>query len=241
VAAVELGDPADVREALQATHFVSLLLLWIMQAPHSQVSGSGFKEIMPLESTSSNSALSVKQGFFPRLSITPPAVSSVAGLMPKHISPSLLFLCDTISPSSFLSGITLLSLLHMNCTPLSFVGQFGMEVSTQLIFVSTLMFLLPTPLRGLLKVKLSLGKHVLTFSVTMIGEANLKVLVTAGLPATGGTTKSNFGRDVSGSEILGRFTASTVTSSSSFTLPLIFPACPPFFPSSSDLQIQHAD
>jgi hypothetical protein len=128
----------------------------------------------------------------------------------------------------------------MNCTPLNFVGQFGMEVSTQLIFVPIVMSFFPTALRGLLKVKLSLGAHVLAFSVTMIGEANLKVLVTAGMSAAGGTMKSNFGRDVSGSEMFGRFTGSTVSSSCSFTLPLIFPPCFPFFPSSSNLQIKHA-
>lgn len=99
---------------------------------------------------------------------------------------------------------------------------------------------LPIALRGLLKVKLSAGKHVRVFSVTVIGEANLKVLVTVGVLAAGGTTKSNFGRDVTGSEMFGRFTASTVTSSSSFSLLLIFPPCLPVFPSSSNLQTKYA-
>jgi hypothetical protein len=111
-----------------------------------------------------------------------------------------------------------------------------MEVPTQLIFPLIVVSLLPTALMGLLKVKVSVGKHVLAFSVTVIGDANLKVLVTAGVLDAGGTMKSNFGRDVSGSEMLGRFTAATVSSSNSFSLPLIFPTCFPVFPSSSDLQ-----
>jgi hypothetical protein len=110
-----------------------------------------------------------------------------------------------------------------------------MEVSTQLIFVPIAMSFFPTALKGLLKVKLSLGKHVLEFSVTIIGEANLNVLVTAEISVAGGTTKSNFGRVVRGSEMFGRFTAATVSSSCSFTLPFIFPPWLPFFPSSSNL------
>ena len=89
-------------------------------------------------------------------------------------------------------------------------------------------------LRGLLKVKLSIGLHVLVFSVTVMGEANLKVLTAEWeLTGAGGTTKSNFGRDVSGNGILGRLSSSILSSSSSFSLDLIFPPCLPDFSSFS--------
>jgi len=224
---VEVTDPEDVRAVSQAAHFVASLLLRIKQTPHSQVPGLGLnlsKDILLLELTSFNSASPADLDFSPKMSITLPATSSEAGLMPTHASLSL-FLHDTSFLSPFSKDFLLLP--DINCTAPDFVGEFATEVSTQFIFLLTLISLSSTALRGLLKVKTSAGKHVLVFSVTAIGEANLKVLVTAGVVAAGGTTKSNFGRDVSGSEMLGRLTASTVSSSSSFPLALIFPPCFP--------------
>jgi hypothetical protein len=224
---VELNNPPDICEVSQAAHFVTSLLLRIKQTPHSQVPGLGLnlsKDRLPLEQTFFNSASPTELDFFPKISITLPGTSSVAGLMSKHTSFSL-FLHDT----SFLPPFSedLLLFPDKNCTEPKLAEQFTMEVSTQFIFLHTVTSLFSTALRGLLKVKLSAGKHVLVFSVTVIGEANLKVLVTAGVVAAAGTTKSNFGRDVSVSEMLGRFTASTVSSSSSFPLALIFPPCFP--------------
>lgn len=64
-----------------------------------------------------------------------------------------------------------------------------------------------------------------TLLVTRFGltvpRGNLEVLITERVLAVGGTTESDLGRDVVGNGMLGRFTSSTVPSSTSIPRPFV--------------------